>query len=283
MPENGPHLVGVPEASYLKPLIYGLGGSSGGLRLHVDDPAHLALTLQQRTQPLRCAFLSPIDYARHGADYLIVPGAGVASSGRSNTIKLYVNPSVRNIDRVAIDLRVTSEIILAKILLAEKFPNLTPDARKLQFVPMAANRDEMLRKADAALVVSFHPEPSQAGEPFSLDLVDEWSDLTGFPYVHGFWVGHEEPEAERAAEILLRSKELGLTHLEQIAQTLSSDHHLDLSDCKQYLAAFRYELGEEEQNSLSEFIQYAYFHGVLPDVPDLNFFEIAPTPPPTIQ
>lgn len=283
MPEIGPHLVGVPDASYLKPLIYGLPGSSVGAKLHVDVPAQLALTLQQRTEPLRCAFLSPIDYARHGGDYLIVPGVCVASTGGTNTIKLYINPSVRKIDRIAVDVRVTSEIILAKILLAEKFPNLTPDARKLQFVPMITNRDEMLRKADAALVVSFHPESPQSNEPFSLDLAEEWSDLTGFPYVHGFWVGHDEPEAERAAEILMRSEDLGIAHLDQVAQVISRERSLGLNDCKQYLAGFRFEFGEEEQQGLSEYIQFAYYHGVLPDVPELNFFEIAPSPPPTIQ
>jgi len=283
VPENGPHLVGVPDASYLKPLIYGLPGSSGGLQLHVDVPAQLALTLQQRTEPLRCAFLSPIDYARHGGDYLIVPGACVASSARSNTIKLYVNPSVRRIDRIAVDVRVTSEIILAKILLAEKFPNLTPDARKLQFVPMLASRDEMLRKADAALVVSFHPELPQINEPFALDLADEWSDFTGLPYVHGFWVGHDEPESGQVAKTLVRTKESGTAHLDQIAQLLSRERGPGLNDCKQYLAGFQYEFGEPEQQGLSEFIQIAYYHGALPDVPDLNFFEIEPSPPPTIQ
>ena len=283
MPESGPHLVGVPEASYLKPLTFGLPISSGGLQLHVDVPAQLALKLQQRTEPLRCAFLSPIDYARHGGDYLIAPGACVASSGCSNTVKLYVNPSVRRIDRIAVDLRVTSEIILAKILLAEKFPNLTPDARKLQFIPMLAGRDEMLRKADAALVVSFHPELPQPNEPFSLDLADEWSDLTGFPYVHGFWVGHDDPESEQVARALVRTKETGVTHLEQIAQILSQERGLSLGDCKHYLAGFQYEFGEVEQQGLSEFIQIAYYHGVLPDVPDLNFFEIEPPPPPTVQ
>lgn len=283
MPESAPYLVGVTEASYLKPLIYGLGGSSGGLQLHVDIPAQLALTLQQRTESLRCAFLSPIDYARHGGDYLIVPGACVASSGPTNTIRLYINHDIRNIERIAVDVRITSEIILAKILLAEKFPNLTPDARKLQFIPMVTSRDEMLRKADAALVVNFHPTAAGPNEPFSLDLADEWFDLTGFPYVHGFWVGHDEPEAEHAAEHLMRSKDLGVAHLDQVSQIISRERNLSVNECTQYLESFRYELGEEEQQGLSEYNRFAYYHGVLPDVPDLNFFEIATTPPPTIQ
>lgn len=279
MPDPGPHRVGLPEASYLKPLIYGLSD----LDLHVDVPAQLALTLQQRTALLRCAFLSPIDYARHGGDYLIVPGAAVSSSGRSNTIKLYVNPSVRNIDRVAVDIRVTSEIILTKILLAEKFPNLASDTHALQFIPMIASRTEMLRKADAALVVNFHPVPAREGDPFALDLVDEWSDMTGLPYVHGFWVGHDEPEAELVAERLLRAKEFGLSHLDQTSQALASERQLSLTESRNYIASFSYELGEDEQNGLDEFIRYAYYHGVLPDVPDINFFEISPPVPPTIQ
>lgn len=283
MPETGPHRVGLPKASYLKPLTYGLGSQTGDLEFHVDVPAQLALTLQRRTELLRCAFLSPIDYARHGGDYLIVPGAAVSSSGRSNTVRLYVNPSVHNIDRVAVDIRVTSEIILTKILLAEKFPNLASDTHTLQFIPMVASRDEMLSKADAALVVNFHPVPAREGEPFALDLVDEWSDMTGLPYVHGFWVGHDEPEAEVVAERLLRAKELGMSHLDHISQTLGRERRLGLSESKAYVASFSYELGEDEQNGLTEFIRYAYYHGILQDVPDLNFFEIPPPVPPTIQ
>ncbi len=278
MPEVEKHVLGVPGASYIRPLLYGLRDSSSNLELLVDIPSQLAVKLQQRIGSLRCAFLSPIDYARHGGDYLIVPGVGVSSSSQSNTIQLFINPNVRNVHTLAVDIRVTSEIILAKIILAEKFPNEKSLNNPLQFIPMLGQRDEMLRKADAALVVNFHPQNHVPGELFALDLVEEWNDLTGLPYVHGFWVGHEDSAGEDIVAPLIRAKEQGVIHLAEIAEVIASEHNLSRGAIRDYLAAFSYGLGEDEQAGLSEFLRYAYFHGVLPDVPDLNFFD-EPTPP----
>jgi len=278
VPEAEKNVLGVPEASYLRPLLYGLRDPSANLELLVDIPSQLAVKLQQRIGSIRCAFLSPIDYARHGGDYLIVPGIGVSSSSRSNTIQLYINSDVRNVHTLAVDIRVTSEIILAKIILAEKFPNEESSKGPLQFIPMLAPRDEMLRKADAALVVNFHPQSSGSEEPFALDLVEEWCDLTGLPYVHGLWVGHEDSGAQESVASLVRAREQGVMHLAENAELIAGELNLDRALVRDYLALFSYGLGEDEKAGLSEFLRYAYFHGVLPDVPDLNFFD-EPAPP----
>ena len=283
MPEESKNVIGVSEASYLRPLWYGLRNSEGDLDLRVDIPAQLPITLQQRTGNLRCAFLSPIDYARHGGDYCIVPGVAVASANRSNTIQLFVNPDVRDIETIAVDIRVTSEIILAKIILAEKFPNREAAKKTPQFLPMLPNRVEMLRKADAALIVNLHPVELVEEKPFALDLVEEWNDMTGLPYVHGCWVGHDEEDMGGVVTELLRSKEQGVTHLDQIAIMLAAENNLSRQFAAQYLSTFSYELGELEQESMTEFMKYAYFHGILPDVPDLSFFEVGPLPSPSIN
>jgi len=273
----------VPEASYVQPLLYGLRNSSANLEFLVDFPSQLALRLQQRIDSVRCAFLSPIDYARHGADYLVVPGVGVSSSSRTDTIQLFVNPDVQNVGTIAVDIRVTSEIILAKIILAEKFPNLAAAKGPLRFIPMLPKRDEMLRKADAALVVNFCPHAQTPDEPFALDLVDEWNDLTGLPYVHGVWVGHDEAEAAAIVETLVLAKEHGVSHLAEIAEVISAERKVSRESSKQYLTGFSYGLGEEEQQGFAEFVRYAYYHGVLPDVPDLNFFEGSTPPAPSLN
>lgn len=283
MPEDSTSIVGAPDASYVRPLLYGLPDRPRRLDLLVDFPSKLAIALQKRAGDLRCAFLSPIDYARHGGDYLIVPGICVASRTRSDVVKLYVNTDRRDIETVAVDIRVTSEIILAKIVLTEKFPNLMPEKRHLQFIPMLPNLDLMLQKADAALIVNFHPEKNPPGTPFSLDLVEEWNDLTGLPYVHGIWVGHDGPEEETVAQALSRSKVTGLEHLDELARSVSTQHGLDPSLGRQYLDSFTYELGDDEQEGLTEFIRYAYYHGVLPDAPELNFFDLPSETPPTVN
>ena len=267
-------LLGVSEASYLRPLLYGLETPECPFRLLVDIPSETAIKLRERIENLRCAFLSPIDYARHGADYLIVPDISVSSSVRTETIQLFINPEVRNIQSLAVDVRVTSEIILAKIILIEKFPNLTSAERSIQFVPMAPNLREMLKKADAALVVNFHPQRLSPGGSFVLDLVEEWNDLTGLPYVHGFWVGREDSETLHLTPELTRAKQNGLAHLRDLAQGLAQQRGLPTDDASRYFSSFSFGFGQDEEQGLSEFIRYAYYHGVLPDIPDINFFEI---------
>jgi predicted solute-binding protein len=54
---------------------------------------------------------------------------------------------------------------------------------------------------------------------------------------------------------------------------ISTEHHVTREFSKQYLSGFSYGLAEEEQQGFAEFVRYAYYHGILPDVPDLNFFE----------
>ena len=283
MPEESKIVIGVSEASYLRPLWYGLRNSEGDLDLRVDIPAQLPITLQQRTGNLRCAFLSPIDYARHAGDYCIVPGVAVSSVNRSNTIQLFINADVRDIEKIAVDIRVTSEIILAKVILAEKYPSQNGSKRALQFLPMMPNRSEMLRKADAALIVNLHPVENVEEKPFALDLVEEWNDMTGLPYVHGCWVGHDEEGLADVIGALLRSKDQGVTHVDQIAEMLAAEKNLSRQFASQYLSKFSYEFGELEQESMTEFMKYAYFHGILPDVPDLSFFEVEPPKLPSIN
>jgi predicted solute-binding protein len=143
---------------------------------------------------------------------------------------------------------------------------------------MLPNRDEMLRKADAALVVNFHPHSQGQDEPFSLDLVEEWNDLTGLPYVHGIWVGHDEDDPGNTVEELSRSRDRGVADLRTIARALAAERDLTEKIAEEYLSKFSYSFSEQDQQGFTEFIQFAYFHGVLPDVPDLNFFEDVPPP-----
>ncbi|MBM4159717.1 MAG: hypothetical protein FJ217_01320 [Ignavibacteria bacterium] len=266
-------LLGISEASYLQPLLYGLERPDSPAELLVNIPAEIAIKLRERVENLRCAFLSPLDYARYGADYRIVPDVGVSSCTRTDTIQLFVNADARNVRSLAVDIRVTSEIILAKIILTEKFPNLASVEGTTRIVPMAPNLREMLKRADAALIVNLHPHPAAAEEPFVLDLVEEWKDLTGLPYVHGFWVGHESPESEALVPALLRAKQKGIDHLLQIAEDLAQQQNLSVERTTEYLSSFSYGFGRDEQEGLSEFIRYAYYHGFLPDVPEINFFE----------
>lgn len=259
---------------YLKPLLFGLDRPDSPFELQLDIPAKNAIKLSERSEGIRNAFLSPIDYARHGAEYCIIPNICVASSQRTETIQLFLKSELHNINRIAVDIRVTSEIILAKIILIEKYHNLPSGNSNLLFIPMMPDVDAMLAKADAALLVNDKHKTLIPSGTFVLDLVEEWNDLTDLPYVHGFWVGREEELTLDEAKALTMAKENGVRLKPQIAQTVARQQNLSLDEMTQYFSYFSYDLGEREEEGLAEYIKYAYYYNVISDVPDIRFFDI---------
>jgi predicted solute-binding protein len=264
--------LGAPRATYVRPLLSGLEEPDSPFAPSYEFPAVNSIHLSERTNGTRCAFLSPIDYARHGGSYRIIPDVCVASSQATRTVTLTVNPGVRNIRTIAVDIRVTSEIILAKIILLERVRNLPEDRKSIEIVPMMPDLEAMLRKADAALLVNLSPGELKASGDFTLDLVEEWSDMTGLPYVHGFWVGREEDLEESHIEALIGAKNRGVELIDEMIGQSFADGSLSEQSMRDYFASFSYAFGEEEISSVQEFIAFAYFHGILGDAPEVNFF-----------
>jgi predicted solute-binding protein len=139
---------------------------------------------------------------------------------------------------------------------------------------MMPDVDAMLAKADAALLVHDMSKSNEPTGAFTLDLVEEWNDMTELPYVHGFWVGREEEMSEEEANALLTAKKNGILLKEQIAQGTAQQQNLPLNEVSQYISSFSYNLGEHEEESLAEFMHYAYYHGVIGDVPEIQFFDM---------
>lgn len=268
--------LGVSDATYLQPLLAGLDASDSPFELSSEFPAINSVRLNERTNALRCAFLSPIDYARYAGLYRIVPGVCVSSSAPTNTITLTVRQDVRNINRVAVDIRVTSEIVLAKIILLERLRNMPEDRSDIEFVPMLPSLATMLQKADAALIANLSPTQYVPSPHLTIDLVEEWSDMTGLPYVHGFWVAREDEFDRANAGALINARDRGIADRETIIRTEASKLNVPADDLREYFESFAYDFGQNAIDSVTEFVTMAYYHGVLGDVPDISFFDFSP-------
>ena len=245
-----PKTIGVPDVLFCLPFITALRGVAG-LNVVTDPPAALAHRLDART--LDAAFLSPIDYARNASEYLIVPGSAVSSPEGNNSIVVHFRPGVRSVRTLAVPPTSASDIILAKMLLAERF-DLNPT-----MVPVIGSLAAMLERADAALLAGDAALRSASSHPNGLDLVEEWVIATDLPYVHGFWVCREGALTEEEYRMIAAAPPRG---------------HLSLgeSEAAGALEEFSYTLSEEVREGIREFLRYAYYHGILPDVPDLRFY-----------
>jgi chorismate dehydratase len=250
-------ILAVPHHLYVTPLTYGLVHDASPFVLLYDLPS--ANSIKLRNSEVDAAFISPVDYARGSSDYLILPGIAVSSKDDSEAVALFFRSGLSSISTIAVDIGVTSEIVLTRIILAEKY-NINP-----QFIPMIPDLPAMLAKADAALLVG-NTIFNLTGETNRLDPTDEWTDLTGLPYVHGFW-GYR-PNALNINDrcSLLHAREEGVQNLAAISREFS---HPGISE--DYLSRFSYTFNEEVAGSLSEFFRYSFYYGIIADIPEIRF------------
>jgi len=241
--------IGMPPDPACRPLEQALRPAAE-FEIVLDSPASLALRLERNT--LGGALLSPIDYARNASEYLIVPGSAVSSQEGNESIVLHFRPGMRTVRTLAVQPVSASDIILARIILTERF-DVEP-----QIVPVLGSLRDMLAKADAALLTGGAAVASAGASTQALDLVEEWIGATDLPYVHGFWCAREKGLQPRAWGALA-----ALGDVTRPEESPEGEPR------------FAYDFPEIVQEGISEFLRYAYYHGILPDVPDLRFFGAA--------
>ncbi len=257
--------LGVPGALFASPLTVPLRNASG-FRLAVDAPGLNALRLRERN--LDAALLAPIDFARDASLYRVVPGVAASSRSANSAITLHFREGLHGISTLAADPALASEIILAKIILAEEF-DVSP-----KIVPFQGPLDLMLEKADVALLAGDSSLREAATHPNAVDLVEAWTELTELPFVHCFWCAREEELTETEVQALRQAGNEGTAQLDDIAGEAAS-HSLSpvpFAALKAYLETFSYDFVPDAEEGLKEFLRYAYYHGVLPDVPDVQWF-----------
>lgn len=222
--------------------------TGAGFIVHPGAVAENALRL--RSGALDVSFIPPIEYAREGTRYVVLPGAAVSSREADDTVTLHVRRGGHGIATLAADPACQSEIVLAMILLQEQF-HVRP-----AIVPVGGGLEAMLERADAALLAG-HASLRHAGARAArLDLVEHWVELTGLPYVHGFWCAHQDR--------LTRRELAAFTEGMRAAARETENDPAGPVSCT---------FDPEEQEAVDQFFRLAFYHGMLPDVPDLRFVE----------
>jgi chorismate dehydratase len=252
---------------YYQPLTYGL---------EQKDLQHQFITVygneQEAASKLKegevtLSLISAIDYAQKKESWHILPDIAVAFTGGSNTMLLMFRKDLKEINTVAIDRHASTSIVLLKIILQEKF-NSTPE-----YIPMESDLDTMLETADAALLSGTKAMNERRAN--RLDLCEEWSDLTGLPFVYGFWAGLEIATQKEDLILLKKSFDLGKINLEKISKKYAQQNNDNWTRYHDILAKnIIYSFSGIEKQALHEFYNYAFYYGYSEFIPDLLFFEI---------
>lgn len=217
--------------------------------------------------------LVPIAALPANPELRILPGCTIASKGNVRSL-LLVRRADRPLERlrsVAADTASRTTVTYARILF-HKWGNA-----HVPFVPMAADLDTMLDRADAAIIIG---DPAllaleertnreeRTGEVLVYhDLATEWRALTGLPFVSAVW-GATIPNSEldRVAEDFIRSRDHGLAHIDTLVEEWSTRMPLPAETIRTYLSAnIHYTLDDECIEGMRGFFRTAAEAGVLPE------------------
>lgn len=244
------------------PLIAGLDNH---FRIIKDSPRNCLHML--REGQLDTGILSALDYAEGKGNWKIIPGGAIAAGEGMRQINLFFNTDIRHLDQIAFDQSSQNALVILKIILQEKYL-ITP-----KLVAIEGDLHKKLKGADAALLTGNLAYQQHLSNHAYIDLVDEWYDLTGLPFVYALWVVND---TSFTVQDLPAIKEQLATVSDRIPQAAKEVSQTMGGDWKKYDQYFRtvisYQFNEQEQQGLNELFRYAFFYGFIDHIPDLHFF-----------
>jgi len=204
----------------------------------------------------------------------ILPGCTIASKRRVRSLLLVhrAGHSLASLRSVAADTASRTTLAYARIMFY-KWGN--PD---VPFLPLAADLDLMLDRADAAILIG---DPAllaleersnryeRTGEELVYrDLAEEWHKLTGLAFVSAVWgagIACSSPLVENIAGDFIRSRDHGLEHLDALAVEWAERFPIPESTIRNYLTTnIHYVLDDECVEGMRAFFRMAAECGVLP-------------------
>jgi chorismate dehydratase len=208
----------------------------------------------------------------------ILPGCTIASKGRVRSLLLVrrANQALVKLHSVAADTASRTTLAYARILF-HKWGNA-----EVPFIPMAADLDAMLDRADAAILIG---DPAlmaleeranrfeRTGEELVYhDLAEEWKALTDLPFVSAVWgiacstTAWGGPSDESLYRDFILSRDHGLQNIDALVAQWSRQLPLSEGTIRSYLTTnIHYVLDEECIEGMRGFFRMATETGVLPE------------------
>jgi chorismate dehydratase len=209
----------------------------------------------------------------------ILPGCTIASKGKVRSLILVhrVSVSPSKLRSVAADAASRTTLAYARMMF-HKWGNA-----EVPFLPMVADLDAMLERADAAILIGDpallaleerNNQFERTGEELVyLDLAEEWRKLTGLAFVSAVWataptgsiVAGGSVLDESVAQDFILSRDHGLANIDALVAEWSKRFPIPEETIRTYLTAnIHYVLDEECVEGMRGFFRMAAEYGILP-------------------
>jgi chorismate dehydratase len=255
------------------PIYWGLmrSGALIDVDLHKDSPERLNAALV--AGDLDIGPISLVEYLRNADDLLLLPDLAVGSDGPVLSVNTVSTVPLKSLDGRRVALGATSR---TGVLLAQMYLESRIGVRPTYF-SSPPDLARMLDEADAAVIIgdvalrAMHDAPQHGWRV--TDLGQAWRDWTGLPMVFAAWaVRRDFAEAHPGLvkdvhEAFLRSRELCLTELDEVAAAAARWETLSAETLATYFRVLDFSLGDRQVAGVREFARRAAERGAVPPLP----------------
>ncbi|MGE0704055.1 MAG: menaquinone biosynthetic enzyme MqnA/MqnD family protein [Vicinamibacterales bacterium] len=282
-----PLRLGAVEYLNARPLVYRLERRQG-FEVRYDVPSRCADLLHEGA--IDVGLIPSIEYLRapREAEYRIVPDLAIGSNGPVASVMLYTIRPVSRVRSLALDVSSRTSVALVRVFCARRF-HIDPalETRGPDLPSMLAGADAALIIGDAALllddaslgqvageVARKRGEPRSAIEIEAIDLGQQWTELTGLPFVYAFWAGRSGVLTAGDIAALQETRDAGVAHVKEVAREYFQTQPERQELGERYLRDnIRYGLGDAERAGLETFYRYAAEAGVVESPGPVRFFD----------
>ncbi|MEH0982133.1 menaquinone biosynthetic enzyme MqnA/MqnD family protein [Micromonospora sp. CPCC 205556] len=255
------------------PIYWGLmrSGALIDVDLHKDSPDRLSAALV--AGDLDIGPISHVEYLRHADELLLLPDLAVGSDGPVLSVNVVSTKPLGELDggRVALGSTSRTGVLLAQLLLGERY-GVRPE-----YFRCPPDLTQMLLEADAGVLIgdvalrALYEAPRRGLEV--TDLGQAWREWTDLPMVFAVWAVRRDFAAahpgmvKEVHEAFLRSRDLCLAELDQVAESAARWEPFDADTLATYFRALDFSLGERQVAGLREFARRAAAIGEAPPLP----------------
>lgn len=249
-----------------RPLTWALDGSPDRWAIRYDLPSVCSSLLHAGQVDL--GLVPSIDYLQD-PDYRFVPGVGIGSRGPIASVALFSRVPIARVTSIALDTSSRTSVALIRVLCRHRF-GIEPE-----FVAHGPDLAAMTAAADAGLLIgdpAFETDHQALGLQ-KTDLGEEWTAMTGLPFIYAAWTGR--PGTVTAADVtaLQEAQRAGVHAVDAIAAEYGRGNVRRAARAAAYLRDnVKYGLGPDEAAGLQLFLNYAADLGLAPRRRQLEFF-----------
>lgn len=289
--------VSIVEYLNAAPLVWGFtdGPLAGKYDLSFTVPAQCAEELRRGDADL--GIIPSIEYQRMDG-VVALPGMAIASKREVRSLLVVAKKPIELAKRIALDTSSRSTIGLVRLLAAEHW-KIAPE-----FVDAAPDPAEMLREADAALLIGdpalrislkmealagkapsgeqcCQGDPEEMPVPgfetlYVYDVIHQWREMTGKPAVLAIWVGRRDAITPEVVADFTASKQYGLERVREISEAAAIKLDLPPRALERYLTEnIHFDLDEDNLAGLQLYFEKAAAAGLIPGARPLEFPQAA--------